>query len=51
MAQLIARIPTERIVVTLRLPRGFGFRMWCTVQLLKVAGRIAPVTIEVSEGA
>lgn len=49
MAGLNARIPTERIIVTLRLPRGFGFRMWCTVQLLRLAGLIAPVTIVVSD--
>ena len=50
MAQFDTRIPTEQIVVTLRLPRGFGIRMWCTVQLLKLAGWVAPVAIEVDMG-
>lgn len=45
MANLVQKVDTSQIVVTFRLSRTFGIRMWFVVQLLKLADLIAPVII------
>lgn len=46
MASLV-RVDTKQVKLVLRMPRAFGFRMWLTMQALKLAGILSPVTIEV----
>ncbi|MGB3844296.1 MAG: hypothetical protein WA940_00365 [Sphingopyxis sp.] len=46
MADMIHRIDTKSITISIKLPRAFGIRMWVAIQLVKLAGLIAPVTIE-----
>lgn len=46
MATLINHpLDTKQIVLTLRMPRFFGARMWLTIKVLQLAGLIAPITI------
>lgn len=49
MATLNHTIDTKQIKLTLSMPRFFGWRMWLTLQVLKLAGWIAPVTIEIAD--
>lgn len=45
--------PCERLTIDIMMPRAFGFRMWLTCLLLRLAGAVSPVTIavDVSETA
>lgn len=42
------RVNTKQIVIRLKLPFMFGFRMWATIQLIKLAGLVSPTTIEIT---
>lgn len=46
MADMTQRLDTEEITINVKLPYAYGLRMWMTVALVKLAGLIAPVTIE-----
>jgi hypothetical protein len=46
MAEL--RVNTKGITLELKMPHAFGLRMWCGLQLIKLAAFVLPVTIEVS---
>lgn len=47
MATLINHpLDTKQIVITIRMPRFFGARMWMTIKVLQLAGLIAPITFE-----
>lgn len=48
MAGLVHRVDTRQVKLVLRMPRLFGFRMWLTIQTIRLAALIAPVTIEAS---
>lgn len=47
MAEMIHHVDTKAIIVTLKMPRAFGLRVWLSLQAIKIAGWIAPYTIEV----
>lgn len=46
MATLNHTIDTKQITLTVSMPRFFGWRMWMVIQLGRLMGVIAPVTIE-----
>jgi hypothetical protein len=48
MADRVMTVDTKQIKITLKLPFMFGFRMWLTVRLLKLAGTVSPTTIEIT---
>lgn len=41
------RVDTKRLVMRVQMPRAFGFRMWLTVRLMKLAGIVSPVTLTI----
>lgn len=47
MAALTHRIDTKQITLRLEMPKLFGFRMWLTIQLLKLVGYICPLTLAI----
>lgn len=48
MADIVHRLDAKKLRLVLRLPFMFGFRMWLTVQILKLAGMVSPATIEIT---
>lgn len=48
MADLVHRVDTKQIIVRLKLPFMFGFRMWLTLRILMLAGLVSPTTIEIT---
>lgn len=48
MATIVHHIDTKQIRLVFRMPRSFGLRMWLMIGLLRLAGLVSPVTIDVS---
>ncbi|ALJ14109.1 hypothetical protein [Sphingopyxis macrogoltabida] len=47
MASVIHRVDMKQVKISVKLPRAFGLRIWLTAKLIRLAGLVAPVTIEV----
>lgn len=44
----VAEIEMREIKIGVRMPRAYGFRLWLSLALLKLAGFVGPHPIEVS---
>lgn len=47
MARIVETLDPTQIIVSFKMPRAFGIRMWATTMLLRLVDLVAPVTIEI----
>lgn len=48
MASTSVRVNTKQIIIRLKMPFMFGFRMWLAIRLIMLAGLVSPTTIEIT---